>query len=270
MNSISRYFLFLCVLIFGFSASSLEILNPSIEGTYAVSISCPKTSKSCKDQPFRAIDRLTIVDTQSLTGVWIGLASDRLKDYADSFMMAQVTDGGNQLSAVPRTGLYHGRFSYIAVRVDPETGKIEGVLTDNRSTENLVLVGRSIHRLGELYSKARPSGLDGPKLLGRFKGQIGSLRGTLVVKERPDHVLSGSFVSDSRVKDTPLVQLNFYSGSWDASNGVARLVFTVEEITTHQGELALALSPWNRDASVSGFEFIGFTSNECKFTRMMN
>jgi hypothetical protein len=237
-------------------------LDPRLEGIYAISIRCKHGQTACQEL-FSDIDRLTVIDSRVSYGVFLTFSTAIRKDFFDNFFLSKVSADGLTVNATPRIGSNVNRFSYVSVTGDPASGMLAGEILDARNGVYYTVTGHALARLADLH--AGVTGVPATEITGVYEGSLGRMPGRLTIVERPDHQIVGSFISRASSSNAPVFRVDFSTGTYDASTGLLRLIFTNPRFFS-LCEFALTINT-HSPTHLSGHEFCGFALNPLSFKK---
>lgn len=234
------------------------------EGIYEVQTTCDPAPNQCNAELMQDLDRVLVVDSHGPTGVWVSFASSQVKYVIDRFMSVEVGPLPDQITGMPKGTLGASRFAYLTMEIDPASGSLNGRLIDNSSTGTYVLTGKPLNRVANLLSASPVSAPPVNAVLGSYKGFLGDLPGSLLVKQLPDGRVIGYFASDEQTLGAPNFSLNFDGGSWDMTNGLLQLSF-MDHRLIDEGAMNLILGA---DSELYGFYIAGWLQHTISFKKV--
>jgi hypothetical protein len=206
-------------------------LHPYYEGVYAIELSCSERSSvvACPEAFVKGIHRMVILDTQSSDyGVRISLVSDESAAAAISFDHAVFNAGSSSITSSTEPNQEIGALRDIEMTIDPSTGAVQGDFEDTQYPGKFLFQGRAIAFVGQTLGALPPATLTVDQLIGNYRGELGSIKGTLIVKMLDHQRLAASFVADERLRfgsaSQPLVEIDFQTGRWLPTQGLLMLV----------------------------------------------
>jgi hypothetical protein len=242
------------------SGVALDVLQ---EGMYDVTASCAPTPDACNTYLAQMLNRVSVIDSHSMLGVWVNIASTNPSDVIDGFYAAAVGPDADTLTAEPRQGGHTGHFSYVNFKINPATGILDGTAYDYESAGHYVLHGKPLVRIGDLMNGSIQTGMSSDVFIAKFHGALNGITGTLLVNKSPDGKLFAHFGSDSGSLGHSDFELNFNGGAWNTKTGLLQLVFENPRFEA-EGELALVLRP---DGTLQAIYINGFVSSLSTFVR---
>ena len=246
------------------SPSSGVAFDVGQEGMYAVQTACAPTPDSCNKYLAEMLTRVSVVDSHSMLGVWVNIASTNPSDVIDGFYAAQVGPDADTVTAEPRAGGHTGHFSFVNFKIDPATGALDGVAYDYQSSGHYVLHGKPLERIVDLMTGAVKTGMTSDALIAKYHGSVNGIAGTLLINKTPDGKLFAHFGSDSGSMGQSDFELNFNGGAWNSKTGLLQLVFENPRFEA-EGELAMVMRP---DGTMQVIYINGFVSSGGTFIRV--
>ncbi|MGZ3723242.1 MAG: hypothetical protein ACXVA9_09945 [Bdellovibrionales bacterium] len=237
------------------------------QGMYSVKLNCTPRPEDCNSAIIQQLNRLSIVDSHSMFGVWIMLGSTNPSDVIQSFYGSQVGPSGTELTAAPRTGGRSGKFSYINIKIDPQSGEINGTLSDYQYPGQLVIHGKPLARIADLLNLHPPIGLPVDALLGRYRGAVAGIPGTLLIAKTPAGKLYGFFSSDSTEFGSSTFTVTFESGVWNSATETLELIFQNPRFSG-EGQLSLVVKTGAPNMTLKSIYFNAFVHDTSEFTKI--
>jgi hypothetical protein len=233
------------------------------EGMYALEVTCAPTPKDCNPYLAKQLDRLSVVDSHSMLGVWVNLASTNPATVLDGFYAAKIGPDAYTVVVEPRPGGHDAKFSYVGFKIDPATGSLDGKAYDFKSAGYYAVHGKPLVRIADLMKGDIQTGGKSDDLLAKYHGALNGIAGSLTVNKTPTGKLFAHFASDDSSMGQPYFELTFNGGAWNPTLGLLQLVNQNPRFFA-EGELAMVLRP---DGSLHGIYVNGFVSSPVRFLR---
>lgn len=252
------------ILLF-FVSTDLRAEQWHYDGMYSIEFACDLSTPQCDLAPVSPIDGFSLIDTQDRTKTAITFVSRSFGFVAFALINATFNEAGDELSAASSYNEDTPRAT--TIRFLNRSGEISGTFEDTHSFSRYIFHGAPLHWVGEWTYRTAAESLVEDQLLGGYRSEIAGYTGTLIVKKFSGKLVA-SFLSDARLENTSIIQLNFSHGTWDPHCGVLRLT-TANPRTDDYGELAFILQPRNAlgQLVLSGFEVMGFKVNPMTITK---
>lgn len=193
----------------------LSRLLPVHEGVYKIKMSCLPSRSSCKSEDLN-VDQMNVLETLGSRGLVISIMNSKTGIQRFQYINSFLTKGGTQIHAQMTEADPWARLTEIDLSINSD-GSIKGTIKDLSSGGTIVIQGKAVAKPVKYFTDAgAPRSLTTNDIVGVYKGSLGSIKGTLLLKQFADGQLVGSFISNDLRRD-------FQYGNFKAKQGVVVL-----------------------------------------------
>jgi hypothetical protein len=185
----------------------LTALDPAHEGLYDVTI-----DQAVLDTGVFAFDRVAVLDSSSKDNLVVVFINSKFRRIVYKYVHAELlgnTIKGKFLSSSDLANTFE-------MTINRTTGEVTGTVKTTK-TVDINFSGKQLFSTRTAFRGEVPYAITSEDVLGKMKGEIAGLKGTLTVKSFSTNVYSATFISDSGS-----IVMHF-QGKFFAKNGVLSL-----------------------------------------------
>lgn len=233
-------------------SAQLASLDPYHEGIYKITTVCDPAPADCMES-YPSLAMMTAMETSAKSGYGLVVSFILPSPVEPAFLfpISQFTGGKGRMYGFaqfstpkfPRPAEYD-------LKIDRETGTIEGILTDTRSPGVLRFKGTPIRRVKTLIDQTSGSTANVLKaeLPGTYSATVGKAPGKLIMKEMSEGNLMASFIAGDGT-----TSIDFKLGYFVKSQSVLNLVALGERMNFVKA--ILRFEKINGKLTAKGFHF---------------